>query len=180
MRRIYESSALSRDDEEPFKPGENDRESKPQSFRSINASAWSDRLLPVFVRRRAVSIAVSTPKTEYEVGEAIPFQVELKNSLPVPVTIPTDSPLLWSWTVDGYDEAAQTDELDPPEKPGKLYLDRGERKVFTKEWSQLFKVSEREWEEADPGEHLLGAYVNASEGELAAETTVRITPRPPS
>lgn len=178
MRRIYESDAIKRDDEEAFTPGETDRETKPQSFRSINAAAWSDRLLPHSLRCRAVSVAIETPRRRFEQGETVPFRVTMDNSLPVPVTIRTASPVLWNWTVDGHEEASRVALDDPPEEPDKLRFDRGETLRFDRQWNQMFRVSKREWEPAAPGEYTLRARINVdgNGARLADETTIEIAP----
>ncbi|APW99848.1 hypothetical protein CHINAEXTREME_19650 [Halobiforma lacisalsi AJ5] len=178
MRRIYESDALHRDDE-PFTPREKDSSYKIQAMRSVDSTALSRRVLPQGLRHRAVSVTVSTPQEEYAVGEPIPFRVTLRNPLPAPVAIPTRSPLLWAWKVDGFAEAAEIQLHDPPDEEGELVLDRGERKRVTKRWDQLFRVSDSEWEPAEPGEHTISAEINVEDpvGKgLAGETTVRIVP----
>ena len=175
MDRIYESNAVERDDEAAFVPGE--REAEPQSFRWLDAAAWSDRLLPQGVARRAVSLRVSVPRTEFARDERIPFAVTMKNQLPVPVTVETLSPVLWVWTVDGHTEASHVIDRDPPERAGRFRFDRGERKRFRKVWSGRFRVSEREWTEAAAGEHTIAARINVADADgagLADETTVRI------
>jgi len=176
MRRIYESEALSRDDEDQFTPYEQAREYEPQSFRSVNTAALSDRLLPHSLRCRAISIRISTPRAEFERGDDVPFEVTMKNSLPVPITIRTASPLVWTWTVDGIQEASHVDLRNPPERTGELYFDRGERKRFRKRWSGMFRVAGKEWDVAEPGEYVLGAEINVdgSNTGLSDETTVRI------
>ena len=176
MRRIYESDALRRDDE-PFTPNERDRSVRIQAMRSVNSTALSRRLCPRSLRYRAISIDVSTPRTEYPAGDAIPFTVTMRNPLPVPIAIQTRSPLLWTWHVDGATEAARVPIHDPPDESGELVFDRGERKQFTKRWQQLFRVSDSEWEPAEPGEHTLSAALNvanAAERGLRDETTIRI------
>lgn len=179
MRRIYESDALSRDDDDAFSPKESERDTEPQSFRSINASAWSDRLLPHRLRCWAVSVRLNTPKQEFQQGDTVPFRVTMNNSLPVPVTIRTNSPILWTWSIDGHTEASHVSLSDPPDESAKFQFDRGETLRFEKEWSQMFRVSEREWEPADPGEYTLRAEINVdSERDLhlADETTITIAP----
>ncbi len=177
MRRIYESDALERDNEDTFTPNERDREHKPQLFRSLNASAWSDRLLHHGVRCRAVSVRIETPRTEFEQGEVIPFRVWMKNSLPIPVTIRTRSPVLWSWFVDDYEEASKVSLREPPEEPAKIRFDRGQRVRFEKRWNQMFRIDEDEWRPAQPGEYTLRAAINVDskkERNLSDETTIRI------
>lgn len=176
MRRIYESDALSRTDD-PFSPNEGDHRERPQSARSINGSAWSKRLVPHWLRRRAISLELSTPSTEFRPDTPIPFTVTMKNALPIPITIRTESPILWSWAIDDVPEASRITTDDPPERNGELHFDRGERLQFRKTWSQLFRVSEREWEPAEPGEYTISAAINVDDptrNGMADETTVRI------
>ncbi|MES3160775.1 MAG: hypothetical protein PPP55_04285 [Halorubrum sp.] len=177
MRRIYESDALHRDDEEPGSPNEIERETKLQALRSVPSSTLSDLFVPRGLRHRFVSVDVTTPETEYPEGESIPFTVTIRNHVPFPVSIPTESPLLWTWSVDGNVEASAVSLRDPPDEAGQFEFDRGECKRFQKRWDQLFRVTDTEWEPATPGEYTIGAAINtadaASKG-LTAETTVRI------
>ncbi|SNZ02679.1 hypothetical protein SAMN06269185_0082 [Natronoarchaeum philippinense] len=178
MRRIYDSEALRRDDD-AFTPNERDDDDRPQSLRSINGGAWSRRLLPQRLCFRAIGVEISTPRTEFPEGEPIPFAVTMKNALPVPVSIRTNSPLLWTWNVDGDEEAARVPLRDPPDESGTFAFDRGERKQFRKRWRQLFRVTESEWEPAAPGEYTIGAGINVddpAEKGLYDETTIRIVP----
>lgn len=177
MRRIYESDALHRDDGEAHAPNERKRETKLQAMRSVPSSTLSDLLVPTRLRHRLVSVGVETPESEYAVGEPIPFLVTIRNHAPFPVSIPTASPLLWEWTVDGAVEAARVPIRDPPDEPGSFAFDRGERKEFRKRWDQLFRVSESEWEPAEPGRHTIGVAINTADADrrgLTAETTVEI------
>lgn len=176
MRRIYESNALSRDDDQPFKPREKRRqEHQPQSFRSINSSSWSDRLVPHAVRRRSISVRVTTPDRTFEQGEPVPFRVYMRNSLPMPLTLKTQSPLLWTWSVDGHREASKVDLATPPDEPGRVAFDRSGRKRFDRSWDGMFRVSDREWCPADRGEHTLTVRLNVEDAEavnLLDSTTV--------
>ncbi|SDJ95970.1 hypothetical protein [Natronorubrum texcoconense] len=178
MRRIYESGAIRRD-EGPFSPSEKDTERRIEAMRSINSTKLSRLILPNGLSRRAISIDVSTPRDEYPLDAAIPFRVTMRNSMPFPITIPTRSPLLWTWDVDGVTDASHVPLHDPPDEPDSLVFDRGERKQFTKQWQQLFRVSDSEWEPAEPGEYTIGAELNvenAVEKGLRGETTVRLDP----
>lgn len=180
MRRILDSEALHRDDDEPHAPRERRRRSyAPRAIRSVDASALSDWFVPGWLRRRAISVDVETPREAYAVGEAVPFDVTMTNVAPFPVAIETVSPARWTWSVDGHVEASHVEQYDPPAEPGALAFGRGERKRFEKRWTGLFRVSETEWEPAEPGEYAVGAAINVSEPErsgLAAETTVRVVP----
>ncbi|MFT4945187.1 MAG: hypothetical protein ACI9K3_001131 [Halovenus sp.] len=179
MRRIYESNAVSRDDDEPFKPREKKRrEHEPQSFRSINSSSWSNRLVPHAIRRRSVSVRVSTPDTEFEQGEPVPFRVYMKNSLPMPLSLKTRSPLLWTWSVDGHREASKLELATPPDEPGQMQFERSEQKRFDKVWDGMVRVSEREWRPVDRGEHTLQVSLNVDDADganLCDQTTVVIS-----
>lgn len=162
---------------EPFTPDDEDDEYQPQSARSVNSGLLSRWLLPVALRRRAISLSITTPRTEYSVGTRIPFQVQMRNHFPIPITLTTHSPVLWSWTVDGHPEASHVEQYDPPDEPGKLHFERGERKQFSGRWSQHFRVAEREWEPAQPGEYALGAEINVDGADgagLSDVVTIRL------
>lgn len=177
MRRIYESNALRRDDDDPHAPSERDGDAEPQAARSIHSAAWSRRLVPHRLRYYAISVDIETPKREFSPGATVPFRVSMKNSMPFPVTIETRSPLLWNWFVDGVPEAAHVPLQNPPDEAGGFTFGRSERKQFTRRWQQLFQISDAEWEPADPGEYTISAALNVPEAEqkgLAAETTVRL------
>lgn len=178
MRRIYESDALHRDDDEPHSPRERRRsEAQPASFRSLPSGTLSRVLVPTWLRHRAVSVAVTTPREEFAVDEAVPFRVEMYNAAPFPVTIRTRSPVLWTWNVDGAEGASWVEDRAPPDGEGAFEFGRGERKRFLKHWPQRFRVSESEWEPAEPGTYVVGAGINVDDAEgtgLYDETTVRI------
>lgn len=176
MRRIYESGALRRDDSDPFRPNETDERRAPRATRTVPVAALSRALTPQWLRRRAISLDVSSPQSVYPAGTSIPFTVTMRNALPVPVAIPTRSPLPWSWRVDGVREASHVAEELPAERH-ELRFDRGERKVFRRAWSQSFRVSETEWEPAPPGEYTIGAAILGARpigDAIRDRTTVRI------
>ena len=174
MRRIYESEALHRDDSEPFSPSE--RHTKHKSFWSID---WSflGRLIPNVIRPSFLSVSVSTPKDEYACGEPIRFEFSIKNNLPVSLSITTRTPVVWSWDVDGISEASHVPLRDPPEERRTVVFERGSRKEFSRRWDQMFKVSDRQWEPAEPGTYTIGAGLNVDDARsntLYDETTVTI------
>lgn len=172
MRRIYDSDALHRDDADPHSPRERDRTPR---YRSLNWRAASHALLPVGLRRRAIAVEIETTSETYAVGESVDLRVRFRNRLPVPVTLPTRSPVRWHWAVDGHVEA-EVGSPDEPDDRSTFEFGRSETKTFTRRWSQRFKTGDRTWESAEPGEHTLSVRVNrddASEG-LSAETTIRI------
>lgn len=171
MRRIYESDALVRDDH-PHTPSDRDEGSRS----TIDWSAASHALMPVWLRDRAVSVTVETDREVYRPDEPVGVRVQLYNRLPFPVRLRTRSPVLWQWSVDDLPEASHV-ERSPPTRAGALSFARGERKTFTRTWDQSVRVSEREWEPIAPGEHTVAAWVNVDDANargLYAETTVRI------
>lgn len=177
MRRIYESDALGRDDDDPFAPGrERDRSTRPQVMRWIDSTAWSRRLVPEWVRHRAISVSISTARAEVPVGDPVSFDVTLRNTLPVPLTIRTASPLLWQWDVDGHPEASHVEAIEP-DGVSEWRFDRGERKRFTRRWQGMFRVAADEWRPAEAGEYDVGAGLtveDAAEKGLYDRTTVEL------
>lgn len=163
MRRIYESSALRRDDDAPFAPNERDGDERPQAARSVPATAITNSLLPQWMRHRAISVDVSLPQPEFTTGDSVPFQLTMKNAMPFPIVIATESAIEWTWNVDGHRDASHVPLHDPPEEAGTIRFDRGERKQIRKRWDQMFRVTESEWERATEGEYTIGAGINVSD-----------------
>lgn len=177
MRRIYESVALHRDDGDPFAPAEESARPTPEAMRTVPSETLSRLLLPSWLRYRGLSVDLTTPRAEYERGEGVPFTVDIRNTLPVPVTVETVSPRLWTWSLDGHDEASHVQPSTPAE-PRTFTFTRGERKRFRRRWSGLFRVSDSEWEHPASGRYTLRASLNVSragERDLVAETSVTIT-----
>jgi hypothetical protein len=177
MRRIYESAALRRDEEEAFAPGRRERDATPRAMRSVSGGWLSRLLLPDWLGHRTISVTIETPEDAYAQGRWIPIRVTMANTWPVPVTLRTKSPVYWTWSVDGNVEAVTAARRDPPAEPASFTFDRGERKRFDRRWYQSLRIAEAEWEPVTPGEYTIGARINvansAAKG-LAAETTVTI------
>jgi hypothetical protein len=176
MPRSRRGDGVDRSDDDPFRPNESVERHRPRAARTLPVATLARWLLPARLHRRAVSVSVRTPATAYERGETVPIAIELRNPFPVPVTVPTRSPVPWTWHVDGHRDASRV--ADPlPESETRFTLDRGERRRFTRRWQQSFRVSETEWEPAARGEHTIGAgldVADAAEKGLYDETTVRI------
>lgn len=163
-------------DTDQFTPDERDDRPRRQSAQSVDESLFSRWFVPQRVCRWGISVSITTPRTEYPLGTAVPFEVRMANELPFSVTLSTRSPILWNWTVDGLAEASHVEQYDPPDEAGKLHFGRGEHKRFTGRWPQRFRVSKREWEPATPGEYTLGAAVNVddADGRLSDAVTIRL------
>lgn len=176
MRRIYDSRSLDRSDEDPYRPNERDQTERPRASRTIPSGTLSDIFVPHWLRYRGISISITSPEASYEPGQPIPFTVTMHNRFPFPVSIPTRSPLLWYWSVDGHREASQVFEESSGDA-GTISFDRGERKEITQRWDQHIRISDTEWEPCKPGTYTLRAVVNVAKPDsvgLCAETTVTI------
>jgi len=160
MRRIYESEALSRDDDDPFVPGNED---DPDRYRSINWENASHAFVPRTLRPLAIDVSIETNRQRYAPDEPVGFRVEFRNRLPIPISLTTRTPVRWMWAMDGVDEASYVDEPAPEER-STFQFARAERKQFTREWSQRFQMSPSEWELAEPGEHTVSVGINTDRG----------------
>lgn len=172
MRRIYDSDALSRDDDDPFTPTERDERSRS----AIDWEAASHAFLPTWVRTRAVSVSVETNARSYARSEDVHWRVTFRNRLPFPVRLVTETPELWRWSIDGIDHATTIDRAIPDRKSA-ITFSRSERKVFERRWTPRIRMSESLWEPLEPGEHTLSVALNvenAAERGLADETTFTI------
>lgn len=175
MKRIYESSALERVEDDPFAPSR--REEDENGRRSIDWDAFSHAFTPVAIRRRAIEVRVTTDRETYDRGDPVGIAVEFHNRLPFPIRLRTDSPRRWTWTVDGTPNASRVPD-DVPDRPAAFSFGRGERKRFHREWTQRIRVARDEWEPVDPGTYTIGAMVtcdDAADRGLADRTEIEIT-----
>ena len=172
MRRVYDSEALRRDDDDPFSPVEDDESA---SRNHVNWTNVSHALVPQFLRSRAIAVDVQTDKDSYEPGEEIHFGVTFNNRLPFPITIVTETPKPWEWSIDGNPEGSEL-PANHPEDRSAFRFSRRERKRFRRSWSGRVRVADDEWRVADRGEHTLSVGIDAVDGaeRLRAETTFRI------
>lgn len=173
MRRIYESRALEYDDEDPYAPkrtSDDERARKP-----IDWASASHALVPMWLRPKAVGVSVETDRERYETDELVRFRVSFRNRVPFPIALRTDSPVRWTWSIDGVDEASRVTNY--PNDDSLFRFSRSETKTFERSWSQRFRESAGRWEPATPGEHSLAVRVNvpgADSKGLTAETTFTI------
>jgi hypothetical protein len=159
MRRIYDSDAISRDDNEPFQPSERDESATPAASRTLPAKILSQVLVPDWLRFRGLSVSVATPQPVYETGDVIPIRISIKNALPFPISVTAGSSLLWTWAVDGVESASHTDRVGGDE-PRLFTFNRSETKQFHRRWHQMFQLTESQWEPAEVGEHTITAALN--------------------
>lgn len=122
------------------------------------------KLVPVWVARRAVDVEVVVPRREYARGESVEFTVEIRNRLPVPVSVPTPQLRLWGWELNGELEAS--DEVTySSDEPGQLALAGGEVKRIPQTWNGRLKRTgaaangQAEWVLPERGTHRLSAFV---------------------
>jgi hypothetical protein len=158
MRRIYESEALSRDDDSPFVPGDEDGS---RFYRSINWENASHALVPRSVRPLAIDVSIETDQERYAPDQPVAFRVEFRNRFPIPISLATRSPVRWTWSLDGLRQASRV-ERPVPDEGGTFRFHRAERKRFSRQWSQRFRESESEWVPAEPGEHTVSVRINSS------------------
>lgn len=170
MRRIYESNALRRETG-PFTPNEGPDRKKGPSLPDTNETGILDKLVPGAIRRRAITIDVTTPRDVYSPNETIPFHVELRNRMPFGVSVRTPTPLLWTWEINDVPRAAYIQLDDPPSDSRRHAFSSDERKRFVKRWPQRFRVSKSEWERAEPGTHTIRATVNLPNTDLETLTS---------
>lgn len=174
MRRIYDSDALSRDDDDPFSPSETDERSR----KAIDWESASHAFLPVRLRDLAIGVDLETNGEVYEPGEHVSWRATFANRFPLPVRIVTESPELWRWSVDGVPRASEVSD-SVPDRKSTINFSRSERKVIERRWLPQIRISEREWEPLEPGEHTLTVELNvdrAAERGLRSETTFTISP----
>ncbi len=178
MRRIEESRPSNRDGSDTAYSSTGKKE-EHQAMRTLPSTFLSRLIIPHRLRYWAISVHIDTPRTEFSVGEPVPFAVTMKNSMPFPITLPVRSPIAWDWEVDGLIEASHVEVRNPPAETHGFRFGRGERKRYYKQWQGMFRISPTEWESAQPGEYTISAGINiddAKEKGLYAETTVTLVP----
>lgn len=131
-------------------------------------------LVPQSLARRGLTVRIETDRPRYATGEPIEITVEVRNRLPVPVTIETPTRRLWGWSVNGYLEAS--DELRYRDGGRGNFEFRGrERKRFQRIWDgRVKRVGEpTRWEQAT-GEVEVQAFLPLRGRRPTDVTTVRI------
>lgn len=175
MRRIYESDALSRDDEDPFQPGEREQSVSPTASRTLPAQTLSRLLVPDWLLFRGLSVSVATTRSVYETDETVPIRISIENSLPFPVSVTAESSILWTWAVDGIERASHVEV--GRDDPKVFDFGRSETKQFDRQWHQMFQTTDTEWTPAGPGEYTITAALNVptpGKRGLRDETTIEI------
>lgn len=162
MRRIYESRALERADEDPFIPESDSGDER--GSRTIDWTAFSHAFTPLALRHRGITVDVSTDKRRYEPSEGVEITVEFHNRLPFPIRIRTESPNRWYWAVDGRRNASQVPRA-VPDRPAVFSFARGERKRFRREWPQRIRVADDEWVPVDPGTYTIAVGIARSDAD---------------
>ncbi|MFP8954455.1 hypothetical protein ACLI4Z_16025 [Natrialbaceae archaeon A-arb3/5] len=173
MRRIDDSRALERDEDDPFVPSNRDGGSES---RTIDWTAFSHAFVPTALRARAIAVDVSTDRKRYDIGEPVQIRIEFRNRLPFPIRLRTDSPNVWTWAVDDV-PAASTLSRDVPDRPSTFSFARRERKRFTRQWPQRIRVSEDEWEAVGSGTYTISARIartDADDRALRDRATIEI------
>lgn len=101
----------------------------------------SRRAVPARVAERAPVVSVSTDAETYAPGEAIEFTVAIRNRLPVPVEVSTADRRVWSWAVNGFEEASD-EKRHVAAVTNVLELRGLETKRFTRRWDGRVRRSD--------------------------------------
>jgi hypothetical protein len=169
MRRLYESGSPAADDDDPFAPGRDGDDAGWIPWTSVG-----DALVPAAVRRRAVTARVETNREAYAPDDVVRFRVTFRNRLPVPIALRTASPVRWTWSIDGVEEASRVaDRTSAPDDPALFEFARSERKTFYRQWHQRFREGPDEWSAARSGEYTLRVRIDGP-SDVTAGTTFRI------
>lgn len=121
------------------------------------------RFVPQWLAQRAVDVDLTVPAREFPLGDPVPFTVEIRNRLPVPVTVRTPTRRLWGWAVDGELEASD-EHAYAGDTAGEFSLEGGDVLRIDREWSGRFKRTGRPGDRTehvlpDRGVHELSAFV---------------------
>lgn len=133
---------------------------------SFFGKRWSSKLLPDPIVYRSLAVTLTAPET-VRIGTPTTFTLQVRNRLPIAVSLPLPTSRVWGWTVDDLDEADERG-YSPPAQPRTISLSsRGERRF---EWSwdgtirRMRDESKDEWVPA-MGTHAITAYVAISDWE---------------
>lgn len=100
--------------------------------RSDDTPGFLSRLIPNALALRWLDVDLRAPG-QVTVGESTEFLFQVRNRLPVPVSLTLPTSRLWGWTVDGVDEA-DARGYQPPESPRTVTFKRRERRTFSDTW----------------------------------------------
>lgn len=132
-------------------------------------------LVPQWLGRAGLAITIETDGTEYALGEPVGILIEIRNRLPLPVELVTESQRIWGWTVDGELEASD-ERLYSSDRRNSIALRAGETMRFERTWNGRFKRtgSPTRWVGATPGEYEIGAFVATAKNRTSDTTTVSL------
>lgn len=183
MRRIYESDALHRDDDEPHSPSdltagrEASMVTANQNRSIINWAKASHALMPRRLRDRAIEVTVETDRAVYGPEQPVGIRIRFRNRIPFPIAIPTPTRRRWDWAVDGKARAASEEYEPAPTDRSLLSFHRSETKVFKRIWHRRFRTAPDHWESASAGAHEISAFVaveNPAARGLQASTQIQL------
>jgi hypothetical protein len=135
------------------------------------------RIVPGWLARRAVTLAVETDRTKYARGDPVEITVRLRNRLPVPVELETTTRRQWGWRVDGVLEATDERRYVRADS-GAVGFRAGETKVATATWNGRFRREGGTGLDrsvpADRGEHTISAFLAVADPEPHHEDSTRV------
>lgn len=126
----------------------------------------SRRAVPARVAERALVLSVSTDADTYAPDEPIEFTVAIRNRLPVPVEVSTADRRVWSWSVDGFEEASD-EKRHVAAVTNVLELRGLQTKRFTRRWNGRLRRSDgidglAEWVPLTRGTHRLRVWLRTA------------------
>lgn len=146
-----------------------DKETNPNHLASV-----AGKFVPQWLARKGLAVCVRTDRERYDQRDPVEITIEIRNRLPLPVTVATPRRRLWGWSVDGYLEAS--DETRYVDGQAGAFEFRGrECKRFVREWDGRIKhEGERtEWERTT-GDLEITAFVALGADRPTDSTTIRI------
>lgn len=118
------------------------------------------QLVPAPIAERAIALSVTTDASTYAPGESVEFTVIIRNCLPVPVTVATADRRIWSWDVDGFEEASDERRYVEPVS-NTIEFGSLETKRFTRRWDgRIRRAGEIDrWTPLSREEHRIRAWM---------------------
>lgn len=133
------------------------------------------RFVPATIAERAIALTVSTDASTYAPSDPVEITVAIRNRLPVPIEVATTDRRVWSWAVDGFEEA--TDERRYVEPVSNTIRFRPlETKCFTERWNgKIQRTGDLDrWTPLSREEHQITAWIHTAVTDRVVEDEARI------
>jgi hypothetical protein len=144
-------------------PDDSKRGTSPRPRRvgeSFLGKSWGAKLLPNSLVYQSLTVGLTAPNT-VEIGKPTDFALQIRNRLPVAVSLSLPTSRVWGWAVDDFDEADER-EHSPPDYPRTISLSSRGNRRFEWSWNGTIRRtrddSKDEWVPA-MGTHEITAYI---------------------